>query len=49
MKKLAKEWLKYDQMDLLTIERIIDEEHLTNIVAFHAQQCIEKSFKALIV
>ncbi len=40
MKKLAEEWLKHAEKDLLTIERIIDEEYLTNIVAFHAQQCI---------
>lgn len=48
MKKLVKEWLKYAEKDLLTIEKIIDEEYLTNVIAFHAQQCIEKSFKALI-
>ena len=48
MKEPAKEWLKYAEQDLLTIKKILDEEYLTNVIAFHAQQCIEKSFKALI-
>ena len=43
MKKLAEEWLRYAEKDLLTIEKIIDEECLTNIIAFHSQQCIEKA------
>ena len=42
------EWLKAAKDDLDSIEYIIKVEHLTNIVAFHAQQTIEKSFKALI-
>jgi len=32
----------------LTIEKILEDKNLTNIVAFHVQQCIEKSFKAII-
>ena len=31
-----------------SIGYLIEVEHLTNIVAFHSQQAIEKSFKALI-
>jgi len=49
MKKLAEEWFKYAYKDLLTIEKILEDENLTNITAFHAQQCIEKAFKALIL
>jgi HEPN domain-containing protein len=30
------------------VEEIIDIEHLTNIVAFHCQQAIEKTFKAVL-
>lgn len=30
-----------------TINEIIKETNLTNIAAFHAQQCIEKSLKAM--
>ncbi|GAB1451218.1 hypothetical protein MASR2M47_12740 [Draconibacterium sp.] len=34
--------------DLLNCERILDDEFLTSIVAFHSQQAVEKYFKALI-
>jgi len=45
MKKLTEEWLKAAKDDLNVIERIIDDVHLSHIVAFHAQQCIEKVFQ----
>ena len=48
MKTLTHEWLKAANDDLLTIEHIIDEEHLSNIVAFHAEQTVEKCFKAVL-
>ena len=48
MKKQAEEWLRYAYIDLLTIKEIITNENLTSAVAFHTQQCIEKSFKAII-
>jgi HEPN domain-containing protein len=48
MKKQAELWMQYAEEDLLTIKEIIDNENLTKIVAFHAQQCVEKSFKALL-
>jgi len=48
MKKFTKEWLKAALDDLITIEEIIENLFLTNIVAFHAQQCVEKSMKAII-
>lgn len=47
MKLLSHEWLKAAQDDLSVIEKIINEESLAHMVAFHAQQCIEKSLKAL--
>jgi len=46
---LAKEWLESAKLDLESIKYIIEVEYLTSIVAFHAQQSIEKSFKAIIV
>ena len=49
MKKLVEEWLRYAENDLRTISKIIDDEHLTNVVTFHSHQCIEKSFKAIIL
>ncbi len=48
MKQLTKEWLKAAGDDLIAIESLIDNPILTNIVAFHSQQAIEKSMKAVI-
>ena len=48
MKKLTEEWLKAARDDLDVIERIINDAHLSHIVAFHAQQCVEKVFKAVL-
>jgi HEPN domain-containing protein len=48
MKSLTEEWLKAARDDLDVIERIIDDAHLAHIVAFHAQQCIEKGLKAIL-
>jgi HEPN domain-containing protein len=48
MKAFTKEWLKASIDDLMIIEQIITIEHLTHMVAFHAQQAIEKTLKALI-
>jgi len=48
MKKLTEEWLKAAKDDLDVIERIIKDDHLSHIVAFHAQQSLEKLFKAVI-
>jgi len=44
----AKEWLKASYSDLKTIEYMLDDSFLTHIVAFHSQQAIEKSFKAIL-
>lgn len=48
MKKLTEDWLKAAQDDLDVIARIIKDDHLSHIVAFHAKQCLEKLFKAVI-
>lgn len=48
MKKLTEEWLRAAKDDLDVIEKILNDRHLTHIVAFHAQQCIEKVFKSLL-
>ncbi len=44
----ARQWLKAAKDDLDSIDYIINAKHLTNIVAFHSQQAIEKTFKSLI-
>ena len=48
MKKQANSWIEAAAADLLTIQEIINNELLTQIVAFHSQQAIEKCFKAII-
>jgi HEPN domain-containing protein len=35
-------------MDLESIDQIIQREDLTPVAAFHAQQCVEKCFKAVL-
>ena len=47
MKQLTREWLNSALDDLAAIERLKTEQGLSNIVAFHAQQAIEKSLKAI--
>ncbi|CAN2042405.1 hypothetical protein GMMP15_70003 [Candidatus Magnetomoraceae bacterium gMMP-15] len=48
IKIITKAWLNRAQDDLNLIEEIIDREDLTNMVAFHSQQAVEKIFKAVI-
>jgi HEPN domain-containing protein len=48
MKQLTRAWLNAAEDDLITIENILNNPILTNIVAFHSQQAIEKSIKAII-
>lgn len=46
---MSQEWLKTAKLDLDNISYIIKVEHLTTVVAFHSQQAIEKSLKALLI
>lgn len=48
MKKSTNEWLHSAESDLQLIGMILSQENLTHLAAFHAQQSIEKAFKALI-
>ena len=48
MREATQQWLMSAEMDLDSIFHIINLAHLTPIVAFHAQQCIEKCFKAVL-
>lgn len=48
MTGVLKEWLNRALEDLKTVEKLLDDEALTNIAAFHSQQCIEKCFKSVI-
>jgi len=48
MKSISNDWLKSAEPDLAIIRLIIHDETLTHQAAFHAQQAIEKSLKAII-
>jgi HEPN domain-containing protein len=48
MKQITEQWLRAAEDDLRVAARIAPDEYLTHMVAFHSQQCIEKSLKALI-
>jgi HEPN domain-containing protein len=45
---LAKAWLMAAKDDLILLEDIKNNTHITNLIAFHSQQAIEKSLKAVI-
>jgi len=48
MKPTTKEWLKAAKDDLDAAQTLVLKQNLTNLAAFHCQQCIEKCFKAVI-
>jgi len=48
MKNTTQQWLNFAETDLRTCEKLLDDDFVTNIVAFHSQQVIEKCFKAII-
>lgn len=48
MKDKVREWIELAGVDLSAAERLIEDESLASVASFHAHQCIEKSFKALI-
>ncbi len=48
MKSKVSEWLDLAGVDLAAAEKLADDEYLTPAVSFHAHQCIEKSFKAIL-
>ena len=48
MKPITRAWLDSAYDDIRAMEQMLDLADLTNIVAFHAQQTVEKTFKAII-
>jgi len=48
MKKRVNEWLKLAKVDLDSVIKLLEDSNLTQSAAFHCQQSIEKSFKALL-
>ena len=49
MRELAKRWLSYATTDLRVCEHLLGSDGLESGIAFHAQQAIEKSYKAILV
>ena len=48
MKAATSFWLQAAESDHKAITRLAGDPELTGVVAFHAQQCIEKTFKAVL-
>lgn len=48
MKSLANNWLEFAHKDLQAASQIVSNAELTALTAFHCEQCIEKSFKAIL-
>lgn len=47
MNTVTADWIKAAEDDLVAIEAMLPNDQLTNVVAFHAQQAVEKAFKGL--
>jgi len=45
---MASEWLKASYGDLVVTRKIVDDEFVTHMTAFHSQQSVEKSLKAIL-
>ena len=48
MSSSATEWLKAAFSDIAVMESIVSNDLITHMTAFHSQQCIEKSLKAIL-
>ncbi len=48
MKATTQNWLNYAEIDIASCKKLVEDEFLTNSVAFHAQQAVEKCFKAVL-
>ena len=48
MKAITREWLVRAADDLAAADLLLARDDLTNVVAFHAQQAVEKTLKAAI-
>ncbi|OHE15839.1 MAG: hypothetical protein A2525_05330 [Sulfurimonas sp. RIFOXYD12_FULL_36_11] len=48
MSNLSAEWLKAAFSDIVVMDSIVGNDLITHMTAFHSQQCIEKSLKAIL-
>jgi HEPN domain-containing protein len=49
MKFMSQEWLRAANDDIVVMDEIVDNPLVTNLTAFHCQQCLEKCFKAIVL
>ena len=47
-KDIALEWIKASYSDIVVLKKIVDDEFITHMTAFHSQQSIEKALKAIL-
>ena len=47
MNAVTNAWIKAAEDDLAAIKAMLSDNQLTNVIAFHAQQAVEKAFKGL--
>lgn len=48
MKLVSRDWMEKAGEDLAATEKLANDPLVTGVASFHAQQCIEKSFKAVL-
>jgi HEPN domain-containing protein len=48
MKAATRAWLEFAHRDMEAARALAETPYLSNVVLFHAQQCIEKCFKAVL-
>jgi len=48
VKEKVREWIELASVDLAAALKLEDDEYLTPAASFHAHQCIEKAFKAVL-
>lgn len=48
MRAKTRAWIDLAEQDLAAAQRLATDEYFGNISAYHAQQCVEKSFKAIL-
>ena len=48
MKEITKQWIDFAKSDIICCKNSLSDKFLTNIVAFHSQQTVEKCFKAIL-
>ncbi|MDR0871517.1 MAG: HEPN domain-containing protein [Planctomycetaceae bacterium] len=48
MREKTAEWFNFADRDIVAAEELLDHPFLTNVVAFHCQQAVEKYLKAVL-